>query len=101
MKKRNIWVVTLVALLLLVALGAWAAEQEVEMEISGMTCSFCALAIRKSLSAVKGVGDVKVSYKEKKARFTADETISNDALMEAVKKAGSYRGKVVKRKPIP
>ena len=52
------------------------------------------------MSAIEGVRDVKVSYKEKKARFTADEKVSNDVLIEGVKKAGPYQGTVVKREPI-
>lgn len=98
MKKRKIWIVTFALLVLLITVGAWAAEQKVEMKISGMTCSLCALAVHKSLSAVKGVEDVNVSYKEKRARFTADEKVSDDVLMKAVKKAG-YEGTVVKREP--
>ena len=37
MKKRNKWMVSLLPFLLLFAVGVWAAEQKVEMEIRGMT----------------------------------------------------------------
>ncbi|MBW2392546.1 MAG: hypothetical protein DRG34_06615 [Deltaproteobacteria bacterium] len=55
--------------------------------------------MKKSLSGVQGVEDVKVSYKEKKAQLTADESVTDAALIEAVQKAGPYKGKVVDRTP--
>jgi copper chaperone CopZ len=42
---------------------------------------------------------VKVSYEEKKAWLTADESVTDTALVKAVQKAGSYEGKVIERQP--
>lgn len=88
----------LLAVLLLSAVSVQAAQQ-VEMEIEGMTCALCPLAIKKSLAKVPGVRDIDVSYKEKKARPTVEDAVTNPALEEAVKKAGGYTGKVIERKP--
>jgi copper chaperone CopZ len=43
---------------------------------------------------------VKVSYEEKKAWLTADESVTDTALVKAVQKAGSYKGKVIERQPV-
>lgn len=76
-----------------------AAEQKVVMEINGMTCSLCTFAVKKSLSGINGVNDVKVSYKKKKAWLIADDSVTDFTLAEAVQKAG-YKGKVVERTPL-
>lgn len=98
MAKRLIPVM-LAVLLLIPAMHALAAEQAVVMEIKGMTCDLCPIAIKKSLKKVKGVKDVKVSFEEKKARLTVEDTVTDKELEEAVKKAGEYTGKVIERKP--
>ncbi len=41
---------------------------------------------------------MKVSFKEKKAWLTVDDSVTDDALVEVVSKAGSYKGKVIDRK---
>jgi mercuric ion binding protein len=92
------WLVIIMALLLMSAVYVEAAEQKVVMEIEGMTCKLCPLAIKKSLSGVEGVEDVEVSLEEKKAWLTVEESVTNETLVDAVKKAGSFKGKVVERK---
>lgn len=88
----------LVAALLLSAVSVQAAQQ-VAMEIEGMTCALCPLAIKKSLAKVPGVKEVRVSFEEKKARLTVDDAVTDETLEEAVRKAGGYTGEVVERKP--
>ncbi len=55
------------------------------------------MAIRKSLEGVEGVKKAKVSFKEKKAWVVVDEKVRDEALEEAVSRAGGYKGKVVER----
>lgn len=88
----------LVAALLLSAVSVHAA-QRVVMEIEGMTCALCPLAIKKSLAKVPGVSEVNVSFEEKKARLIAEDAVTDQTLEEAVRKAGAYRGEVIERKP--
>lgn len=91
---------TALFLLLLLTAGYALAAQQVVMDIQGMTCDLCPLAIKKSLEKVKGVNNVKVSFEEKKARLAVDDEVTDKALEEAVQKAGKqYRGKVVERMP--
>ncbi len=92
------WIVIIIAFLLASVIYVEAAEQNVVMEIEGMFCPLCPLAVKKSLSKVEGVKDVKVSLKEKKAWLTVEESVTDKTLIEAVKKAGSYKGTVIERK---
>ncbi len=97
MKQRCLMIIA--AILLLAAFLAAAADQNILLEIKGMTCSLCTLAVKKSLSAVEGVENVAVSYKEKTARLTAPDSVSDTVLVEAVRKAG-YQATVVKRQAV-
>ncbi len=87
----------IVVLLLMTVINISAAEQNVVMEIKGMTCPLCPIAVKKSLTKVDGVRNVKMSLEEEKARLTVDESVIDATLIEAVKKAGSYKSKVVER----
>ncbi len=77
---------------------AEAADQHVVMEIEGMTCPLCSLAVEKSLSAVEGVRDVEVSFEENKAWVIVEESVSDNILIKAVQKAGPYKGKGLERR---
>ena len=96
MMKRLIW--TAVLSLVLLTAGYVLAAQQVVMDIQGMTCDLCSIAIKKSLKEVKGVRDVRVSFEDKKARLTVDDAVTDKTLEEAVRKAGAYTGKVIERK---
>lgn len=41
---------------------------------------------------------MKVSFQEKKAWVTAEETVTDDMLLKAVQKAGLYKGKIVEKR---
>lgn len=93
-------IVTMAFSVLLLMAGYALAAQQVVMDIQGMTCDFCPLAIKKSLGKVKGVNNVKVSFEEKKAQLAVDDAVTDKALEEAVRKAGEqFKGKVIERKP--
>ena len=74
-----------------------AAEQKVEIEITGMTCSLCTVAVKKSLSEINGIKDIKVSYQDERAIFFTDDSISDKVLTEAVEKAGVYKVQSIRR----
>ncbi len=88
----------IVVLLLMPVINISTAEQNVVMEIKGMTCPICPIAVKKSLTKVDGVRNVKMSLEEEKAWLTVDESVVDEALIKAVKKAGPYKGNVVERK---
>lgn len=76
-----------------------SSEQNVEMKIEGMSCPLCPLAVKRSLSRVKGVKNVQVSFDEQKALLSADVSVADEALIEAVEKAGPYSVTSIERKP--
>lgn len=52
---------------------AYAAEQTVTLEVSGMTCASCPYIVKQTLAAVDGVTAVEVSFAEKAAVVTFDD----------------------------
>jgi copper chaperone CopZ len=89
----------ILALLFAFVVSAKATEQHVSIEIEGMTCNLCALSVKKALSGVNGVKEVRVSYREKKAWLSIKEKVDNKTLTDAVQKAGPYKVKGIERKP--
>ncbi|TXH38900.1 MAG: mercury resistance system periplasmic binding protein MerP [Rhodospirillaceae bacterium] len=69
--------------------GAMAAERAVTMAIQNMTCAACPYIVQKSMSAVSGVEKVEVSFEDKTATVTFDDTKTTvDAIASASKNAG-------------
>ena len=60
----------------------------IELDVVGMTCDHCARAVSTEVSALPGVSDVHVDVPAGQVRITADRTLSNDELREAVEEAG-------------
>ncbi len=58
------------------------------MHIEGMSCSHCKMAVEKALQAVGGVSQAVVSLEKKTAEVTANGTVTNEALTQAVEDAG-------------
>lgn len=77
------------ALVLLGSGTAFAGERTVTLTVENMYCEACPLTVKKSISAVPGVGKVVVSYNDKTAVVTYDDTKADvKALMAATTKAG-------------
>lgn len=89
---------TILVTILLLTAGYTLAAQQVVMDIKGMTCDLCPIAIKKSLEKISGVKGVKVTFEDKKARLAVDDAVTDRTLEEAVQKAGAYTGKVIERK---
>ncbi len=68
--------------------------QNVELEVEGMTCNSCAFSVQKVLER-NGAKNVEVSYSTNEAKFSKDETINIDKLVEEIEGIGY---KVVKDK---
>lgn len=68
---------------------ALAAERTVTLAVSNMYCAACPHTVKASLEAVPGVKTVVVSYKEKTAVVTYDDTATEvKALVTATANAG-------------
>jgi len=69
--------------------GALAAERTVTLAVRNMYCAACPHTVKASLEAVRGVKAVVVSYKEKTAVVTYDDTATEvNALVTATTNAG-------------
>ena len=74
---------------LLVSAPAFAAERTLTLAVQNMYCANCPFVVRKSLEAVPGVAKVTVSYKDKTATVTYDDSmVDPKALTTATKNAG-------------
>jgi mercuric ion binding protein len=54
--------------------AAFAADKTVTLAVNNMDCSACPFIVKGSLEAVPGVGKVAVSYKDKTAIVTYDDS---------------------------
>jgi mercuric ion binding protein len=68
---------------------AFAGEKILTLAVQNMFCDACPLIVRKSLEAVPGVAKAVVSFKDKTAVVTYDDSRTNEkALTAATTKAG-------------
>jgi periplasmic mercuric ion binding protein len=68
---------------------AFAAERTLTLAVQNMYCDACPLIVRKSLEAIPGVAKAIVSFKDKTAVVTYDDSKTNlNALTAATAKAG-------------
>ena len=74
---------------LLTSSGAFAGERIVTLAVQNMDCANCPFVVKKSLERVPGVTKVDVSYKDKIAVVTYDDTKADlRALTTATTEAG-------------
>jgi len=87
----------MIKLLPLAALGigltlpsfALAADKTVTLAVQHMTCALCPRTVKASLQAVPGVSTVVVSFEDKTAIVTYDDSkVEVDALVKATTNAG-------------
>jgi mercuric ion binding protein len=73
----------------LVSSSTVAAERTLTLAVQNMYCDACPLIVRKSLEAVPGVAKAIVSFKDKTAVVTFDDSRTDaKALTAATTKAG-------------
>lgn len=60
------------------------------IQISGMHCQNCVKKITQALENLDGVEEVAISLESSSARLTLEESVSEDAIREAVSDAGDY-----------
>ena len=68
---------------------ALAADKTVTLAVQHMTCALCPRTVKASLQAVPGVSTVVVSFEDKTAIVTYDDSkVEVDALVKATTNAG-------------
>ena len=68
-------------------MGTTSTEQQVELEITGMTCASCANRIERKLNKLDGV-TATVNYSTEKAKVSYPAAVPTDSLLAAVAAAG-------------
>jgi len=74
-------------LIMMVFMLGWAQTvnaRAVEVEVHGMTCSFCVDSLERKFGKMKSISKVEVSLKQKKVRL---ETEENAPSIETIRKA--------------
>jgi len=73
-----------------------AAMQQVTLKVAGMTCSSCPITVKKALSKVKGVQQVKTNLKLKQAIVRYDDTLTSPQVLATATTNAGYRSKISK-----
>ncbi len=58
------------------------------IQIKGMSCNHCVMAVTKALSGIDGVGNVKVDLAKGEATFDEAKPVDRALIRERIKKAG-------------
>lgn len=77
------------------ARSASISSDQIEVQVNGMACPFCAYGIQKKLRALPGARDVKVDLEASRATFEAPSgSITELQVKQAIKDAGFSVGKI-------
>ena len=76
------------------------ADKIATIEVEGMTCPLCTVAIKRSLKHTPGVLKAKVRLNTRKATVRFAEDLNETVLLEAINKVG-YTGKILSIQPAP
>lgn len=86
---KSLFVIVILSVSSLFASPLWAANKSVKLSVPGMTCAVCPITVKKSLINIKGVNTVEVSFENKLAVVTFDDSKTNvEALTAATFDAG-------------
>jgi copper chaperone len=58
------------------------------IQIKGMSCRHCVMAVTKALSGIEGIRDVQVDLEKGEAAFTEEKPIDRALIRERIVKAG-------------
>jgi copper chaperone len=58
------------------------------IQIKGMSCNHCVMAVTKALNEINGIRDVKVDLSKGEATFEGEKPIEGTVVREQIKKAG-------------
>ena len=86
---RKPLIASVIAMSALTSSAAFAAEKTVTLTVNNMYCADCPYIVKKSLEGVPGVAKVTVSFRDKTATVTFDDSRADlKALTTATTNAG-------------
>ncbi len=80
---------------ILLASGLGFAEKVFVIDVEGMTCKLCPIAVKKAVSKVKGVKWVSASLENRVAVVVTEDSVKGEEILEVISKAGNYKGKII------
>ncbi|WP_456430560.1 heavy-metal-associated domain-containing protein [Nitratifractor sp.] len=72
-----------------------AGDKVAVIDVEGMTCPLCTVAVKRSLKKTSGVLKAKVRLNTHQATVRFREDLNTSKLLEAIEKAG-YKGKILR-----
>jgi mercuric ion binding protein len=85
-------------LILALALFGFSFGEEVfVIDVEGMTCKTCPIAVKKAIEKVEGVLWVKTTLKNRIAVVVTKDGVLPQKILEAISKAGGYKGEIIGR----
>ena len=95
MKKSMTWI-AVIALYLVAASSAFAAEQAVVLKVDGMkNCPSCPYIVKQSLARVAGVSDIMISYEEQTVIVNYDDGQTNVAALCAATASSGFPSRIL------
>lgn len=70
-------------------------KKEISLKIAGMHCASCEKIISEELKELPGILEVKIDSAHGRGMITANESVSGDQIVDAIKKAGDYKTEIV------
>ncbi len=74
------------------------ADKVFVIDVEGMYCKMCPVAVKKAISQLEGVKWVKAYLDNKMAVVVAEEDVEGKDILNAISKAGDYKGKILDEK---
>lgn len=95
MSKQRVMIILLILATLLSPVIGWAKEK-ITVEVSGLSCPFCAFGLEKKLKQIPGAERVTIKVNEGVAEIDVAEgkKMTQEQVEQAVKEAGFTPGSV-------
>ena len=87
--------IILLSVFLLMPVKGFAGEKTVTLAVENMFCVSCPYIVKQSLTRVKGVQKVKVSFAERKAVVTFDDSQTTIAALTTATTQNGFPSKLV------
>lgn len=99
MKRGSIYVIAIMFVVALGAIGVGAASRSVTIRVTGMTCPGCARTIEQALQKTEGVMEARVNFERGEAWIRYDDRKVGLARLRGVINSTGYRAAEIVRSP--
>ncbi len=92
---RHLAGIVLMGSAMLMSGGAAAESQTVKLKVGNLFCATCPYIVQKTLANVKGVSEVKVSFRDKTAVVTYDDRATDPSRLVAATSSMGFPSEVM------